>query len=121
SGGGRKPVYSSKLTHLKITHYQLSRLRQLDLSCCEITDIIIEEIARSSLNLKYLNLRRCYKISKEAVDQVVSLNPKINIVNFVDTIIPPDFISAFSDFLGQHANNQNSVLSQIYWQPNSTL
>ena|SRR2546430_4896515 len=48
-----------------------------DLSFCEITDITIEEIARSRLNLKYLNLRGCY--------------------------------------------NQNSVLSQIYWRPNSNI
>ena len=59
------------------------RLQQLDLSYCEITDITIKEIARSCLNLKFLNLRGCYKISKEAVDQLVSLNPNINIVNFV--------------------------------------
>ncbi|CAI2195138.1 14545_t:CDS:1, partial [Funneliformis geosporum] len=33
------------------------RLQQLDFSYCEITDITIEEIAKSSLNLKYLNLK----------------------------------------------------------------
>ena len=33
------------------------KLRQLDLSYCVITDITIEEIARSCLNLKFLNLR----------------------------------------------------------------
>ena len=163
SGGGRKPVYSSKLTHLKITHYRslsnkkikgivytfpniihldfkgsmdcigkvlnliaesypnleylnisalpksiglendiglsaitqschkleylnisnrtefseisicnvihsCSKLWQLDLSYCEITDITIEEIAKLCLNLKYLNLRGCFEISKEAID-----------------------------------------------------
>ena len=35
------------------------------------------------------------------------------------TITPPDFISIFSDFLDHYANNQNLVLSQIYWQPDS--
>src|SRR5438034_1818185 len=93
------------------------RLQQLDLGFCGISDITIEEIARSCPNLKYLNLRGCYKISKEAVDQLVSLNPNINIENFVDTITPPDFISAFRDYqvplrpLVQHnvANNQYSA------------
>ena len=84
---------------------------------CEITNITIKEIARSCFNLKYLNLRECYIISKEAVYQLVSLNPNINIVNFVDTIMPPDFISTFRDYLVplrplvQHnvANNQYSA------------
>ena len=97
--------------------FSCPRLQQLDLGFCKISDIIIEEIARSCPNLKYLNLRGCYKISKEAVDQLVSLNPNINIENFVDTITPPDFISAFRDYLVplrplvQHnvANNQYSA------------
>jgi hypothetical protein len=65
------------------------RLQQLDLSYCGITDITIEEIARSCLNLKYLNLEGCYKINKEAIDQLISLNPNIHIKNFVNTLSPP--------------------------------
>ena len=45
-----------------------TRLQQFDLSYCVITDITIEEIARSCLNLKYLDLEGYYNISKEAVD-----------------------------------------------------
>ncbi|PKK59612.1 hypothetical protein RhiirC2_794592 [Rhizophagus irregularis] len=200
-GGGRKPVYSSKLTHLKITHYpslsnkkikgivhtfpniihldfegstddhfgktlkliaksypnleylnisalhgfkserdiglnaiaqschkleylnisghtgfseiiicnvicSCPRLQQLDLSYCGITDKTIEEIARSCPKLKYLNLEGCYKISKEAIDQLVSahttdIHVKTTLM-FTDTAdIPNDFISAFSDYLRQ--------------------
>ncbi len=77
------------------------RLQQLDLSYCEITDITIEEIARSCLNLKYLNLEGCNNISKEAVDQLVSLNPNIHIENYVNTLSPPDFVTVFSDYLRQ--------------------
>ena len=84
------------------------RLQQLDLSYCKFTDVTIKEIASSCLNLKYLNLEGCYKISK-----LVSLNPNIHVDNFADTITPSDFISAFSDFLGQYTNNQNSVLFQM--------
>ena len=69
------------------------RLQQLDLSYYEITDITIEEIARSCLNLKYLDLEGCYNISKEAVDQ---LNPNIHVENFVT---PPDFIEIVSNHL----------------------
>jgi hypothetical protein len=102
------------------------RLQQLDLSYCEITDITIEEIARSCPNLKYLNLRGCYIvgyptyiISKEAIDQLVSLNPNIHIKNFVDTLSPPDLIGVVINHLTQ--NNvasrqilaQNLVLSQM--------
>jgi hypothetical protein len=65
------------------------RLRQLDLSFCEITDITIEEIARSCPNLKYLKLKGCYKISKEAVDQFVSLNPNIHVENFLHSAFQP--------------------------------
>jgi hypothetical protein len=57
------------------------RFRQLDLSFCEITDITIEEIVRSCLNLKYLKLEGCYRISKEAIDQ---LNPNTYVENFQD-------------------------------------
>ncbi|CAI2197703.1 9827_t:CDS:2, partial [Funneliformis geosporum] len=121
--GGRKPIYSSKLTHIKISDYRLSNRKiknivrrfqniiHLDfegnmesesvgkkidkgltaiadlchkLEClnisnrtdyCKITDITIKEIAKSSLNLKYLNLEGCDNISKEAIDQ---LNPNIH-------------------------------------------
>ncbi|CAI2198117.1 8413_t:CDS:1, partial [Funneliformis geosporum] len=51
------------------------RLQQFDIFFCEITDIIIKEIARSYLNLKYLNLEGYDNISKEAIDQ---LNPNIH-------------------------------------------
>ena len=71
--------------------FSCPRLQQLDLGFCKISDIIIEEIARSCPNLKYLNLRGCYKISKEAIDQLVSLNPNIHVENFVCTIIPAYF------------------------------
>ena len=37
----------------------------------------------------------------------------------METLTPPDFISAFSDFLGHYANNQNSVLSQVFREPDS--
>ena len=65
------------------------RLQQLDLSFCKISDITIKEIAGSYLNLKYLNLEGCSNISKEAVDQLVSLNPNIHVENFVLIRIPP--------------------------------
>ena len=67
------------------------RLQRLDLSYCVITDITIEEIARSCLNLKYLNLRGCYKISKGAVNK---LNLNIHIDNFKKTLTPSDLIGA---------------------------
>ncbi|CAI2198550.1 9456_t:CDS:1, partial [Funneliformis geosporum] len=212
-GGGRKPVYSSKLTHLKISHYRLSnkkikgivrmfpniihldfegstdcigktlkliaksypnleyldistlhgrfkiendiglsaianschnleylnisnrtefseqsicnvirsspRLQQLDLSYCEITDITIEEIARSCSNLKYLNLRGCYIvgyptyiISKEAIDQLVSLNPNIHVDNFVETLTPPDLIGVVINHLTQNNVASRQTLAQ---------
>ncbi|CAI2194251.1 3148_t:CDS:1, partial [Funneliformis geosporum] len=64
---------------------------------CEITDITIEEIARSYLNLKYLNLKKYYNISKKAV---VRLNSDIHIKNFND-LKNPSLIIAFSDYLRQ--------------------
>ena len=64
------------------------RFQQLDLSYCRITDTIIEEIVGSCLNLKYLNLEGCNNISKEAVDQLVSLNQNIHVENFVPIQVP---------------------------------
>ncbi|CAI2192971.1 8036_t:CDS:1, partial [Funneliformis geosporum] len=69
-------------------------------------------IARSCLNLKYLNLRRCYIISKEAIDQVVSVNPNINIVNIVDTIMPPDLIGVVRNHLTQNNVASRQILAQ---------
>ncbi|PKK56653.1 hypothetical protein RhiirC2_799581 [Rhizophagus irregularis] len=108
----------SEISICNVIHFCL-RLQHLDLSFCKISNITIKEIARSSLNLKYLNLRGCYIISKEAVDQVISVNSNINIVNFVDTITPPDLIGVVINHLIQ--NNvairqilaQNLVLSQM--------
>src|SRR5436190_14681921 len=48
----------------------------------------IEEIDSSSLNLKYLNLKGCDNISKEVVDQLVSLNQNIHIENFMLIQVP---------------------------------
>ncbi|PKK73422.1 hypothetical protein RhiirC2_823570 [Rhizophagus irregularis] len=75
------------------------KLQHLNLSFCKITDITIEEIASSCLNLKYLDLKGCDDISKEAVDQLVSHNPNIHVENFV---APPDFINTLRDYLSQH-------------------
>src|SRR6266496_6862434 len=52
------------------------KLQHLNLSCCNITSMTIKEIARSCLNLKFLDLDGCENISKKAMDQ---LNPNIHI------------------------------------------
>ncbi|CAI2183535.1 959_t:CDS:2, partial [Funneliformis geosporum] len=88
------------------------RLQQLDLSFCKITEITIEEIARSCLNLKYLNLRGCYKISKEAIDQLISFNPNIYVDNFVDTISPSDLIGVVRNHLTQNNIASRQILAQ---------
>ncbi|RGB32312.1 hypothetical protein C1646_763073 [Rhizophagus diaphanus] len=77
------------------------RLQQLDLSFYQITDITIKEIAGSCLNLKYLNLEGCNNISKEAVDQLVSLNPNIHVENFMSIQVPSlDVIRKLARSLG---------------------
>ena len=80
------------------------RLQQLDLSFCQITDITIKEIVGSCLNLKYLNLEGCNNISKEAVDQLISLNQNIHVENFVPIRVPSlDVIHKLARHLGiQH-------------------
>src|SRR5947199_8011705 len=96
----RKLEYLNISHRIEITGTSISsiirscpRLQELILSFCGITDEIIGEIACSCLNLKYLDLEGCYKISKEAVDQ---LNPNIHVENFVT---PPDFIGIVSNHL----------------------
>ncbi|PKK59560.1 hypothetical protein RhiirC2_857296 [Rhizophagus irregularis] len=86
-------------------------LQQLNLSYCKITDITIEEIARSCPNLKYLNLRGCYIIRKEAIDQLISLNPNIYIKNFVDTLSPPDLIGVVRNHLTQNNVASRQILA----------
>ena len=96
----RKLEYLNISHRIEITRTSISsiirscpRLQELILSFCGITDVIIGEIACSCLNLKYLDLEGCYKISKEAVDQ---LNRNIHVENFVT---PPDFIEIVSNHL----------------------
>src|SRR6266540_1843777 len=69
-GGGRKPVYSSKLTHLKITHYHslsnkkikgivhtFQNIIHLDFEgSTDCTGKVLKLIAESYPNLKYLNI-----------------------------------------------------------------
>src|SRR3954469_3604402 len=70
-GGGRRPVYSSKLTHLKITHYRLSnrkiksivhmfpKIIHLDFEGSmksESVGKVLKLIAESYPNLEYLNI-----------------------------------------------------------------
>ena len=52
------------------------KLQHLNLCYCNITSTTIKEIARSCLNLKFLDLEGCENISKKAMDQ---LNPNIHI------------------------------------------
>ena len=65
------------------------RLQHLEFSYCEFTNEIIKEIASSCLNLKYLKLEGCDNVSKEAIGQLVSLNPNFHVENFMCTITPP--------------------------------
>src|ERR1051325_4896164 len=88
------------------------RLQQLDLSFCKITNITIKEIAGSCLNIKYLNLEGCNNISKEAVDQLVSLNPNIRVDNFVEIITPPDLIGVVRNHLTQNNVASRQILTQ---------
>jgi len=73
------------------------RLQHLSLSFCKITDITIKEIASSCHNLKYLNLRGCDKISKEAIDK---LNSNIHIENFVASMDP--MLAGLDETIRQH-------------------
>ena len=84
----------------------------LNLSFCGITDVTIKEISRSCLNLKYLNLEGCANITKEAIDQLVSLNPNIHIKNFVDTLSPPDLIGVVINHLTQNNIASRQTLAQ---------
>ena len=81
-----------------------SRFQQLDLSFIKLPDVTIEEIASSCLNLKYLNLKGCYKISK-----LVSLNPNFHIENYVT---PPDLIGMTINHLTQNNVASRQILTQ---------
>ncbi|GBB91053.1 hypothetical protein RclHR1_18160005 [Rhizophagus clarus] len=88
------------------------RLQHLDLSFCKITDITIKKIAGSCFNIKYLNLEGCNNISKEAVDQLVSLNLNIHVDNFVEIITPPDLIKMVRNYLTQNNVTSREILAQ---------
>ena len=101
-------------------------LQHLNLSFCGITDVTIKEISRSCLYLKYLNLEGCANITKEAIDQLVLLNPNIHVEDFMNSMdmraeldqeIRRLYNTRHSDYLGRYAINYNSVLSQVHRQP----
>ncbi|PKY59766.1 hypothetical protein RhiirA4_550460 [Rhizophagus irregularis] len=85
--------YRTEITWISICDiiHSCPRLQHLDFSYCGVTNEIIKEIGSSCLNLKYLKLEGCDIVSKEAIDQLVSLNPNIHVENFVCTIIPAYF------------------------------
>ncbi|RGB25040.1 hypothetical protein C1646_772278 [Rhizophagus diaphanus] len=90
----RMNLSSEEITQISIgdiIHF-CPRLQHLDFSYCGVTNEIIKEIGSSYLNLKYLKLKGCDIVSKEAIDQLVfSLNPNIHVENFMCTIIPAYF------------------------------
>ena len=119
-----------KLEYLNISHrtdicelsicnviHSCPRLQQLDLSFCKITDIAIEEIAKSCHNLKYLNLRGCDKISKEAIDK---LNSNIHVENFVASM--DSILAGLDETIRQHfhiINRNFRPRYRVYPQLNS--
>ncbi|CAI2168137.1 7460_t:CDS:2 [Funneliformis geosporum] len=78
-------VYVAKTSICNAIH-SCANLQHLNLSFCGITDVTIKEISRSCLYLKYLNLEGCANITKEAIDQLVSLNPNIHVENFMNSM-----------------------------------
>ncbi|GES85319.1 hypothetical protein GLOIN_2v1848414 [Rhizophagus clarus] len=70
------------------------KLQHLNLSCCNITSMAIKEIARSCLNIKFVDLEGCENISKKAMDQ---LNPNIHIKNFDEDYCCSDSESSSSE------------------------
>ncbi|PKC64323.1 RNI-like protein [Rhizophagus irregularis] len=96
------------------------KLQHLDLSYCKITDVTIEEIARSCLKLKYLNLRGCVNISKKAIDQ---LNPNTHVENYRDPIDIRAEMERVIELISRQPRvvNIRSRLHQILRQPNSNI
>ena len=104
-------IYFVETSICNVIHF-CPNLQHLNLSFCGITDVTIKEISRSCLYLKYLNLEGCANITKEAIDQLVSLNPKIHIKNFVDTLSPPDLIGVVINHLTQNNIASRQILAQ---------
>ncbi|CAJ0838753.1 10176_t:CDS:2 [Entrophospora sp. SA101] len=55
------------------------RLEVLLLLNCFISDISIHEIIRSCKNLRSLDLKKCYSVTDEAIDALMTSNPRIDI------------------------------------------
>ena len=89
------------------------KLQHFDPSYCEVTNVVIEEIIQSCLNLKYLNLNGYRNISKEAVDQLISLKPNIHVENFVNSITPASLDALIAQIVQAHSQN-NGALDTMY-------
>ena len=68
--------YRTEILELSICNiiHSYPKLQHLSLRFCEISNMIIKEIASSCLNLKYLDLEGCNNISKEAVDSLIQIS-----------------------------------------------
>ncbi|GES88776.1 hypothetical protein GLOIN_2v1884292 [Rhizophagus clarus] len=104
-------VYVAKTSICNAIH-SCPNLQHLNLSFCGITDATIKEISRLCFYLKYLNLEGCANITKEVIDQLVSLNPNIYIKNFKETLSPPDLIGAVRNHLVQNNVFSRQILAQ---------
>ena len=124
-----KLEYLNIAYHTEITEHSICgiirsspKLRHLDISFCEITDMTIKEVADSCLNLKYLNLEGCSNISKEALDQ---LNPNTHVEifrgPFDNQAVIEQVIRRLYNTRHSVDNNLNPVLSQLYQQLNSNI
>ena len=51
-------------------------------------------------------------ILAKAVDQLVSLNPNIHVENFMETLMPSDFIGVVSNYLTQNNVANRQILTQ---------
>ncbi|UZO29307.1 uncharacterized protein OCT59_022786 [Rhizophagus irregularis] len=80
-----KYVYVAETSICNAIH-SCPNLQHLNLSFCRITDVTIKEISHSCLYLKYLNLEGCANITKEAIDQLVLLNPNIHVEDFMNSM-----------------------------------
>ncbi|CAI2191492.1 4414_t:CDS:2, partial [Funneliformis geosporum] len=97
-----KLEYLNIAYHTEITEYSICgiihsspKLQHLDITFCEITDITIKEIARSCLNLKYLNLKEYDNInfknsigfSDKSLFVIVESYPNLRYINLWDAQI----------------------------------
>src|SRR3954468_14610350 len=99
--GGRKPVYSSKLTHLKITHY------------CSLSNKKIKGIVHTFLNIVYLDFEESMDCTGKVLKLIAKSYSNLKYLNI--SALPKSFRLENDMFICNHTIMLQTKISKYFY------